>query len=143
MASPLRVNVEIVSVRQPTRKAKLAHVLVHPGFSLTWLPEPVLRKAGIRKWKEVRIELEDKTIKRWSGYAIVRAAGFETVDEVLFGTDGDPSILGSRTLHGFRAIWDVNKRRLVNAGPSPAFGLFSADQRAFEENAVRLGLGRT
>jgi hypothetical protein len=58
-----------------------------------------------------------RTITRSAGYAILRAADFETVDEVVFGLPGDLSILGARTLDGFGATIDSRKKRLVAAGP--------------------------
>lgn len=42
-----------------------------------------------------------QTVTRSVGYAIVRAAGFETVDEVVFGEPGELCQLGARTLEGF------------------------------------------
>jgi WD40 repeat protein len=61
-----------------------------------------------------------QVITRPIGYAILRAAGFETVDEVVFAQPGDSSLLGSRTLEGFGAVVDARKKRLVAAGPDPA-----------------------
>ena len=61
-----------------------------------------------------------QTITRSTGYAILRAAGSETVDEVVFGQPGDLSLLGSRTLEGFGASVDARKRRLIAAEPHPA-----------------------
>ena len=56
------------------------------------------------------------------GYAILRAGGFETVDEVVFGQPGDLALLGARTLEGFGAAVDPSKKRLVAAGPHPGGG---------------------
>jgi hypothetical protein len=61
-----------------------------------------------------------QTITRSMGYAIVRAEGFETIDEVVFGQPGDLSLLGSRTLEGFGALVDARKKQLVAAGSYPA-----------------------
>jgi predicted aspartyl protease len=51
------------------------------------------------------------------GYAIVKVNGFETVDEIVFGREGDPSLLGSRTLEGFGAVIDATRKQLVASGP--------------------------
>jgi predicted aspartyl protease len=61
-----------------------------------------------------------QTITRSVGYAVLRAAGFETVDEVVFAEPGDLNLLGSRTLEGFGATVDSRRRKLVAAGPHPA-----------------------
>jgi hypothetical protein len=86
---------------------------------LSWIPEPILRVAGIRVAKnDLQFAMANgQTITRSTGYAILRAAGFETVGEVVFGQPGDLSLLGSRTLAGFGASVDARKRRLVAAGP--------------------------
>ena len=42
---------------------------------------------------------------------------FETVDEVVFGQDGDLALLGARTLEGFPATVDPRRKMLVAAGP--------------------------
>jgi predicted aspartyl protease len=54
------------------------------------------------------------------GYAVLRAAGFETVDEVVFAEPGDLNLLGSRTLEGFGATVDARRKRLVASGPHVA-----------------------
>ncbi len=59
-------------------------------------------------------------ITRSAGYAILRSGGFETVDDVVFGQEGDLTLLGARTLEGFRASVDSRRKRLVAAGPHPA-----------------------
>jgi hypothetical protein len=54
------------------------------------------------------------------GYAILRAGGFETVDEVVIAEAGDLALLGARTLEGFGAVADARRKRLVASGPHPA-----------------------
>ena len=61
-----------------------------------------------------------QNVTRSTGYAILRAAGFETVDEVVFGQPGDLSLLGARTREGFGASVDARRKRLVAAGPHVA-----------------------
>jgi hypothetical protein len=59
-------------------------------------------------------------VTRSTGYAILKVASFETVDQVVFGQPADLSLLGARTLEGFGASVDPRRRRLVAAGPHPA-----------------------
>ena len=61
-----------------------------------------------------------ESITRSIGYAIVRAGGFETADEVVFALPGDLCLLDARTLEGFGAVVDARRRCLVAAGPHPA-----------------------
>jgi predicted aspartyl protease len=81
-----------------------------------------LRQADIQVVKKdvPFVMANGQTITRSLGYAIIRAEGFETVDEVVFGQPGDLSLLGSRTLEGFGALVDARKKKLVAAGPHPA-----------------------
>lgn len=116
------VNCEIVNVRRPSRSVAVANALVDSGSEFSWIPEGQLKKAGITVVKKdvPFLMANDQTITRRVGYAIVKAAGFETIDEVVFGEEGDLTILGSRTLEGFGAMVDAQRKRLIAAGPHPA-----------------------
>ena len=117
-----RVDAEIINTRQPARKATVPQLLVDSGSEFTWVPEAMLKKTGIGVVKKdvPFVMANGQTITRSIGYAIVRAEGFETIDEVVFGQSGDLSLLGSRTLEGFGALVDAQKKKLVAAGPYPA-----------------------
>jgi len=52
-------------------------------------------------------------VQREVGYAILRAEGFETVDEVVFADPGDLHLLGVRTLEGFGVLVDNIAHRFV------------------------------
>ena len=113
------VDCEVVNVRQPARTALAKKLLVDSGSEYTWVPEHLLAQAGIPVVKKDLkfVMANGQEITRSIGYAIVRAAGFETVDEVVFGQPGDLSLLGARTLEGFGARVDSRAKRLVAAGP--------------------------
>lgn len=113
------VDAEIVNTRQPTRTAAVRHLLVDSGSEFTWIPEDTLRRIGVRVVKKdlVFVMANGQHVTRSIGYAIIRAAGFETIDEVVFGQPGDLALLGARTLEGFGASVDSRKRRLVASGP--------------------------
>jgi predicted aspartyl protease len=117
-----RIDGEVVNVRHPRRIAGVRGLLVDSGSEFTWLPEATLIEVGIEiAKKDVRFLMANgDTITRPIGYAIVRAGGFETVDEVVFARPGDLSLLGARTLEGFGAVVDARRKRLVAAGPHPA-----------------------
>lgn len=116
------VDGEILNVRRPARTVSVPQLLVDSGSEFTWVPEAALMQAGIHRVKKDMpfVMANGQTITRSIGYAIVRAAGFETVDEVVFGQSGDLSQLGSLTLEGFGALVDARKKKLVAAGPHPA-----------------------
>jgi len=116
------VDCEIVNITRPAKAVSVPKLLVDSGSEATWIPESILRKAKITiSKKDVRFQMANgQTITRSIGYAIVRASGFETVDEVVFGQPGDLSLLGARTLEGFGAVIDSRKKKLVAGGPHVA-----------------------
>lgn len=79
------------------------------GSELTLVPEELLKKIGVKvEKKDLSLQMANgQTITRATGYAIVRAGGFETIDEVIFGQKGDLPLLGARTLEGFGALVDA------------------------------------
>lgn len=119
-----RIECEIVNPRQPRRSARVRHLLVDSGSEFTWVPGDVLDRIGIRMVKKDQqfVMANGQTVTRSVGYAIIRAADFETIDEVVFAQPGDLSSLGSRTLEGFGAHVDARNKRLVAAGPHLAAG---------------------
>jgi predicted aspartyl protease len=116
------IDCEVVHMRYPSKTVAVQKLLVDTGSEFTWLPESALKQAGITVSKKdlMFVMANGQSITRNTGYAIVRAGGFETVDEIVFGQAGDLSLLGARTLEGFGAAVDARKKRLVAAGPYPA-----------------------
>ena len=95
-------------VSQPTE------VLVDTGSELTWLPRDVL--AGIKVAPVRKRNFTTATqqiVTRETGYAIISAEGFETVDEVVLADPGDMSLLGVRTIEGFGVTVDNVAHRFV------------------------------
>ena len=118
----IRIDAEFASIRSSQRFTPVPGMLVDTGSEYTWIPEELLTAAGIRPMKK---DLEfmmanGQTITRSIGFAILRAEGFFTVDEVVFGQPGDLALLGARTLEGFGARVDLRSKRLVASGPHPA-----------------------
>lgn len=113
------VDCDVANLRNTRRVITVPKMLVDTGAECTWVPEPVLRKLGIRPVKkDLVFQLANgQTITRSIGYAWLRAGDFETVDEVVFGQPGDLPLLGARTLEGFGARVDPREKRLVASGP--------------------------
>lgn len=112
-----------VAVENPfalgTRR-ELQDVLVDTGAELSWFPGAVLESLGVVRQKELRFRQADGSIlTRWSGWAIVHAAGTRTIDEVVFGHPDDMVLLGARTLEGLNLRVDAVAKRLIDAGPLP------------------------
>ena len=116
------VDCDIINVKKSSKKASVPKLLVDSGSEATWVPAGALKQAGIKvvKKDERFLMANGQTVTRSIGYAILRAEGFETVDEVVFAQPGDLSLLGARTLEGFGAVVDPRKKKLVAAGPHPA-----------------------
>lgn len=117
-----QVNCEIVNPRTPSKSVTVRRLLVDSRAEYTWIPESYLKQASISvRKRDVRFLMANgETIRRDVGYAIIRAQGFETVDEVVFARRGDLRLLGARTIEGFAAVVDPRRRKLIASGPIPA-----------------------
>ena len=114
----VRVSVALESQRHPGEKHEVPEVLVDAESVLSWIPRAVLESLGIKPRKKVRFTTGDGTeIVRYTGYVVLRVAGTETADEVVFAEPGDRVLIGSRTLAGLNLRIDQVGRRLVQGGP--------------------------
>ena len=116
------IECEVGALRRGHARVRIAGVSVDPRAEFTWLPKGALARAGIAVVKKrlAFVLADGRIVKRSVGYAMLRASGFETVDEVVFAELGDVPLLGARTLEGFGAVADARGKRLVAAGPQPA-----------------------
>jgi len=116
-----RIDVSVENPANALGRESLASVLVDTGAELSWFPADVLRRLGIRPFKELRFRQADGSVlTRWTGPAIIHAAGTLTTDEVVFGEPNDLVLLGARTLEGLNLRIDPVAKRLIDAGPLPA-----------------------
>jgi predicted aspartyl protease len=116
------VDCEVTHIAQPKKTVNVPHLLVDTGSEFTWINEETLKRIGVRIEKKDQpfLMANGQTITRSIGFAIVATGQFRTVDEVVFAQPGDLQLLGSRTLEGFGAMVDAQKKRLVASGPHPA-----------------------
>jgi predicted aspartyl protease len=116
-----RVALEIANPARPSEWRTLESVLVDTGAELSWLPAPVLDSLGIERVNVRRFRQADGTVlDRRTGGVILRVAGVQTWDEVVFGAPGDLSLLGARSLEGLNLRIDPITHQLIDAGPAPA-----------------------
>jgi predicted aspartyl protease len=116
-----RVTVEIEHPARPGERRTLESVLVDTGAELSWFPTAVLESLGIERIKVWHFRQADGTVlARRTGGVMLRVAGIETSDEVVFGEPGDLVLLGSRSLEGLNLRVDPVTKRLIDAGPAPA-----------------------
>jgi clan AA aspartic protease len=112
--SKFRVNVVARNTKDESLIAPPVEVLVDTGSELTWLPKDLLSAIKVSPVRKRSFSTATKQmVTRDTGYAIVSAEGFETVDEVVFAESGDMTLLGVRTLEGFGVMVDNIGHRFV------------------------------
>lgn len=116
-----RVDIEIASMADRAKVRRLNSVLVDTGAELSWVPAEVLESLGVERNAVWHFRQAGGTVlERWSGSAIVRVAGRQAADEIVFGESGDMTLLGARSLEGLNFRIEPVAKRLVDAGPAPA-----------------------
>lgn len=117
----LRIEVHVQTREDSDERLRFNDVLVDTGAELSWFPGTALESAGVRRSRLLRFrQATGAVVERWTGNAIVHAAGVSTGDQVVFAEPGDLTLLGSRTLEGLNLMVDPVNRRLVDAGAMPA-----------------------
>jgi clan AA aspartic protease len=112
--SIFKISVTAVNPKEEDRVTQPTEALVDTGSELTWLPKEMLKKIGIMpRQKKSFMTATGERVERQVGYAILRAEGFETNDEVVFAEKGDMILIGVRTLEGFSVTVDNIGHRLV------------------------------
>lgn len=112
--SVFKVNVVARNTKDESLVSLPTEVLVDTGAELTWLPKDLLTGINIKPVRKRNFTTATKQIvTRETGYAILSAEGFETVDEVVFAEPSDMALLGVRTLEGFGVMVDNIAHRFV------------------------------
>ena len=112
--STFKVSVVVRNTKDESLISLPAEALVDTGSELTWLPKDLLASIKIVPVRKRSFSTAtQQLVTRETGYAIVSAEGFETVDEVVFAEPGDMTLLGVRTLEGFGVMVDNLAHRLV------------------------------
>jgi predicted aspartyl protease len=112
--SKFMVNLTAVNPKEEHRCTPPVEALVDTGSELSWLPKQLLLDAGITHRGKKRFSTATKqTVERDFGYAILKAEGFSTIDEIVFAETSDMTLLGVRTLEGFSVMADNIGHRFV------------------------------
>ena len=113
------VGCKVENHKDQKRSAVVSRMIVDTGSEYTWLPDDVLKQIGVQPVKkDLQIQMANgQIITRSVGYVILRVAGFETIDEVVFAQKGDMNLLGARTMEGLNVHVDSRRKRIVAAGP--------------------------
>jgi predicted aspartyl protease len=112
--SAFKVSVIACNPKDEARETVPVEALVDTGSELTWLPADVLRSIGVEpRLRRVFATATQERVEREVGFAILRAEGFETIDEVVFALPSDMILLGVRTIEGFAVVVDNVGHRFV------------------------------
>ena len=111
--SLFKVSVVARNTKDESQVSQPIDVLVDTGSELTWLPRDLLTGINVPPVRKRNFTATQQMVTRDTGYAIVSAEGFETVDEVVFAEPGDMALLGVRTLEGFGVTVDNVAHRFV------------------------------
>lgn len=113
------IGCKVENHKDQKKSALVSRLLVDSGSEYTWLPEEVLKQIGVQPVKkDMQIQMANgQIITRSVGYAILRVAAFETIDEVVFAQKGDLNLLGARSLEGMNVHVDSRRKRILAAGP--------------------------
>ncbi|MBC8385807.1 MAG: retroviral-like aspartic protease family protein [Candidatus Cloacimonetes bacterium] len=121
------------------KKITIRKLLVDTGSEYTWISENSLHKIGVTSEKKdiTFIMANGRKITRTVGFAIIRIEEFFTIDEVVFGQEGDMQLLGARTLEGLNLTVDSRQKKLVAAGPLPVAQVLMKIQKRYESTIKR------
>lgn len=103
------------------KSVSISKILVDTGSEYTWIPSEMLHKIDVIREKKdlVFIMANGQRVTRSVGFAIIKIEEYFTIDEVVFGEEGDMLLLGARTLEGLNLTVDSRLKKLVAAGPLP------------------------
>jgi len=106
------LELEIANVASPERTEKL-EFLVDSGAIYSVVPAPVLERLGIKPLADQEFRLANgEKITRQKGGAVFRYKDKVGVADVIFGEEGDATLLGAFTLEALGLALDPLKREL-------------------------------
>ena len=102
---------------QSQKATHISKILVDTGSEYTWVSGELLKKIGVTREKKdlLFVMANGQRITRNVGFAIIRIGEYFTIDEVVFGEEGDMILLGARTLEGLNLTVDSRQKKLVAA----------------------------
>jgi clan AA aspartic protease len=106
------LELEIANVASPERTEKL-EFLVDSGAIYSVVPAPVLERLGIKPLAQQEFRLANgEKITRQKGVAVFRYKDKVGGADVIFGEEGDATLLGAFTLEALGLALDPLKREL-------------------------------
>lgn len=106
------LDIEVANPADPERK-QTVEFLIDSGAVYSVVPEPVLTSLGIKSLKEETFRLADGSkIVRKKGVALFRRGDRVGGADVIFGEEGDSTLLGALTLESLGLSLDPLRRQL-------------------------------
>lgn len=106
------LTVEVANPATPEVTESLEFI-VDSGAVFSVVPAEVLRRLGIQPLQQQTFQLANNTrILRWRGGALFKFREYLGVSEVIFGEEGDATLLGAHSLEAFGLGLDPIKREL-------------------------------
>ena len=106
------LELEIANVASPERTEKL-EFLIDSGAIYSVVPAPVLERLGIKPLAQQEFRLANgEKITRQKGVAVFRYKEKVGGADVIFGEEGDATLLGTFTLEALGLALDPLKREL-------------------------------
>ena len=114
----LRATIEVRHWERQGPWRALPDTRVDTGSEYTWIPRGVLEELGIAPRRQQGFIVADgRRLDRDIGYALLRVAGSEAPDLVVFAETDDLCLLGAHALEGLNLKIDPVRKQLVAAGP--------------------------
>ena len=136
------VRCKIENISERDKSAVVPKMLVDTGSEYTWIAETALREIGIKPEKRIRLVMANGSVlERDIGFALIMVGRLFTIDEVVFAQRSDLLLLGARTLEGLNVYVDLQAKKLVEAGPSPAAPLAGYTEEETREHWASFGTG--
>jgi predicted aspartyl protease len=136
--SLFKVSVVARNTKDESLATAPVEALVDSGSELTWLPRDVLLGIQITPLRKRSFSTAtQQRVSRETGYAILSAEGYETVDEVVFAEPGDLTLLGVRTLEGFGVLVDNIAHRFVATGTIVAVSIAVKSASALIDEKIK------
>ena len=137
------ISCKVVNHTDRTKSRVIPRLLVDTGSEYTWIAETTLRAIGIEPEKKIRLMMANGSVlEREVGFALLLVGKGLTTDEVVFAQRGDLLLLGARTLEGLNVCVDLQAKKLIEAGPSPAAPLAGYSDEEAREHRKSFGAAR-
>ncbi|HYV94676.1 MAG TPA: hypothetical protein VE978_23075 [Chitinophagales bacterium] len=102
-----------VKKNRDSKKKKQVEFLIDSGAVYSLVPSPILKELGLKPYRRETFSLADGTsIERQAGDAYFEYKGSGAPAPVIFGEEGDETLLGVTTLEAIGLVYNPYTREL-------------------------------